>query len=236
MYKCLKCNKGFKYESKLKEHQNRKISCDQPKKKYYCNICNVSFERPAEQNRHENTEKHINNYNKINNSKEKLELDKNKLETKKLEIIIKNYKLEIDELKNNYKLLNNHNLELDNEIKELNNKIKFLEVENQNLKNNNDIHSDIEYIYIIHCAQHINTNIYKVGRTKDILRRYGEYPKGSKILLTLSCDNSKLIETKILNYLKESADYLHYKPGGNEYFQCDIKILKSDIQKILSEN
>ena len=24
----------------------------------------------------------------------------------------------------------------------------------------------------------INTNIYKVGRTKDILRRYTEYPKG----------------------------------------------------------
>ena len=122
------------------------------------------------------------------------------------------------------------------EIDKLNNKIKLLEVENQNLKNNNDIHGDIEYIYIIHCAQHINTNIYKVGCTKDILRRYSDYPNGSKILLTLSCDNSKLMETKILNYLKKSANYFHYIPAGNEYFQCDIKILKSDIQKILSEN
>jgi len=44
------------------------------------------------------------------------------------------------------------------------------------------------------------------------------------------------METKILNYLKESVNYLNYKPAGNEYFQCDINILKSDIQKILSEN
>lgn len=178
MYKCLKCEKGFKFESEYKRHQDKKISCDQPKKKYYCNICNVSFERPAEQNRHENTEKHINNYNKINNSKEKLELDKNKLETKKLEITIKNYKLEIKELKN---------------------KIKFLEVENQNLKNNNDIHGDIEYIYIIHGAQHINTNIYKVGCTNDILRRYGEY---------FQCDIKILIFKKY--YLKIKILFLDY--------------------------
>jgi len=61
MWKCTKCNKEFKYESKLKEHQNRKIACDSPKKEYNCNICNVSFVRPAEQKRHEKTKKHINN-------------------------------------------------------------------------------------------------------------------------------------------------------------------------------
>ena len=29
-YKCLKCNKEFKYESKLTDHKNRKISCVNP--------------------------------------------------------------------------------------------------------------------------------------------------------------------------------------------------------------
>ena len=61
MYKCLKCNKEFKYESKLKEHKNRKIPCNSPKKEYKCDICNVKFICPAEQSRHEKTKKHINN-------------------------------------------------------------------------------------------------------------------------------------------------------------------------------
>jgi hypothetical protein len=220
MYKCLKCNKGFKFESKLKEHENRKNPCDN-KEELKCNYCNITFTCPYNKIIHEKTKKHIDNIN-INIIEEHLLLDKKELE--------------IEELKKKIEQLKDENKKLKNDNQELNNKIKFLEVENQNLKNNNDIHSGIEYIYIIHCAQHINTNIYKVGRTKDILRRYNDYPKGSKILLTLSCDNSKLMETKILNYLKESANYLHYKPAGNEYFQCDIKILKSDIQKILSEN
>ena len=63
MWKCQKCNKEFKYESKLKEHKNKKIPCDSPKKEYNCNICNVSFIRPAEQKRHEKTKKHITNVN-----------------------------------------------------------------------------------------------------------------------------------------------------------------------------
>jgi hypothetical protein len=67
MWKCQKCHKEFKYESKLKEHKNRKISCDSPKKEYNCNICNVSFVRPAEQKRHEKTKKHITNIHIIGN-------------------------------------------------------------------------------------------------------------------------------------------------------------------------
>jgi DNA-directed RNA polymerase subunit RPC12/RpoP len=49
MYKCLKCNKEFKYKSELIIHKNKKIPCDSPKKEYKCNACNVSFARPAEQ-------------------------------------------------------------------------------------------------------------------------------------------------------------------------------------------
>jgi hypothetical protein len=48
MYKCLKCNKEFKYESKLNEHQNRKISCDSPKENLKCELCNVKFNRPVQ--------------------------------------------------------------------------------------------------------------------------------------------------------------------------------------------
>jgi len=62
-YKCLKCNKEFKYESKLKEHQNRKIPCDTPKENLNCNLCHVKFNRPADKRRHEKTKKHITNVN-----------------------------------------------------------------------------------------------------------------------------------------------------------------------------
>lgn len=61
MYKCLKCNKEFKYESKLNEHNNRKIPCNEIKKEYKCDICNINFVRPSHKIKHEKTKKHINN-------------------------------------------------------------------------------------------------------------------------------------------------------------------------------
>ena len=58
MYKCLKCNKEFKYESKLNEHKNRKIPCDKPKASLKCELCNVFFRWDTEKKRHEKTKKH----------------------------------------------------------------------------------------------------------------------------------------------------------------------------------
>ena len=58
MYKCIKCNKQFKFESELIRHNNRKIACNAPKKEYKCNICKVNFKCPYDQNKHEKTKKH----------------------------------------------------------------------------------------------------------------------------------------------------------------------------------
>ena len=68
MFKCLKCNKEFKYESKLNEHNKRKIPCNTPKKEYKCNICKLQFKCPYDQNKHEKTQKHITNYNIYNSN------------------------------------------------------------------------------------------------------------------------------------------------------------------------
>ena len=70
MFRCSLCNKKFKYESKLNEHNNRKNSCIEPKKEYKCNLCNVKFISPAQQVIHENTKKHIEFYNNANNQDE----------------------------------------------------------------------------------------------------------------------------------------------------------------------
>jgi hypothetical protein len=63
MHTCLKCNKEYKYESELIRHKNKKIPCDNLKKKLQCNLCNISFNRPGEMRRHDATKKHITNYN-----------------------------------------------------------------------------------------------------------------------------------------------------------------------------
>ena len=62
VYKCLKCNKEFKFESKLNEHKNRKTRCDK-KENLKCNYCNVSFTCPYNKTIHEKTQKHIKNVN-----------------------------------------------------------------------------------------------------------------------------------------------------------------------------
>lgn len=231
-YNCNKCQKIFKYESKLESHKNNKIPCNKPKEDLKCDICNINFVRPAHKLIHEKTDKHINNYNKLNNKIEtsnNILLDENnslKLQliefTKKLDLLVND--------KNNIINILNKKIDL------LNEKIKYLDCENQNLKNNNKIHEKHEYIYIIHCAQYINTNIYKIGRTKNIINRIKDYPKGSELILTISCNDSIKMEKHILSYLKKTDIYYHCKDIGNEYFKCDLDNLKNDIQTIISDN
>ena len=61
MFTCNKCNKQFKYKSKLDEHMDRKIPCNVPKKEYKCEVCNINFVRPSHKEIHERTKKHIAN-------------------------------------------------------------------------------------------------------------------------------------------------------------------------------
>ena len=63
MFNCIKCNKEFKYESDYNKHKNRKTPCGD-KKKLNCQYCNVNFSCSSNQQKHEKTIKHINNYNK----------------------------------------------------------------------------------------------------------------------------------------------------------------------------
>jgi hypothetical protein len=223
MYKCIKCNKEFNYESKLNEHKNRKTECNK-NITFNCDICKSYFKYKSDYLRHKKTKKHKSNINKdklvgeINNNVELEEIANLKIKNIELENKIK--KLEIDK---------------NNKIIELENKIKKLEIDNQYLKNNTKIHNNNEYIYIIHPAQCINMNIYKIGRTKNIINRFRQYPKGSELLFSISCKNSSLIESKILSYLRDNKNYINAKEHGLEYFQCNLDILKNDIQKIINE-
>jgi len=221
MYQCNKCNKEFKYESKLIEHQNRKVSCDKPKEDLKCNLCNIKFNRPADKRRHENTKKHIDkilntNYEEIHNN--------NTLINNNMELTNKNNEL------------TKENIKLKNKINILEECVKQLELENLKFKSKNKLHNQLEYIYIIHPIQCLNMNIYKIGRTSNIINRHKQYPKGSELLFTMPCYNSKVIEQEILNYLKQNVAYNQAKEYGIEYFQCDLNMLINDIQNLINKN
>lgn len=62
MFTCLKCNKEFTYESKLKAHNNRKTPCNTEKINLECNICNLKFNRLYNKKKHEQTKKHKYNF------------------------------------------------------------------------------------------------------------------------------------------------------------------------------
>ncbi len=220
LFKCLRCNKEFKYKSKLAEHKNKKIPCNESKKEYKCNICNVKFISPAQQQIHENTKKHITNINKENGlsleETQQEELNKLKEENAKL-------KDELNKLKESLE-----NKELDN--------LK-LKKENKILKNSEKVeHKD--QIYIIHerTFVELNVNVYKIGRTNNIERRFKEYAKGSKLVFLIACKDSCESELKILNYLKNNSDrYIQEKEYGMEYFRCDLKELQRDVISLVEE-
>jgi DNA-directed RNA polymerase subunit RPC12/RpoP len=239
-YKCLKCKKSFNSPSKLERHKNIKNPCDKIKEQLKCDICNVKFARPAEQARHEKTDKHINNYNKIYNQDECIDTVKNdddlaeynnKIQT--LDNIIKNLNNMVNELNNKNQNLNNMVNEMNIVNQSLNNEIKHLNIENQNLKNNQSLHADYESIYIIHPSQYANTNIYKIGRTFDIGKRHAQYPDGSKLLYSFCCKDSKTVENLILDYLKLDKQTFKLMDFGREYFQCDLKDLRNAVLQFI---
>ena len=264
MFICNNCNKEFDFESEYNRHKNRKTPCEQIKDELECKSCNLKFTRLFNKKKHEKTSKHIQNTIKYNKELKNKIIDNEINKIQKLELEIQNLKNEnnrLKELDNKIKILENENnrlkelnnkiiddkinkiqnLELEiqnlknenNKIKILENKNKILENENNRLKQNFKMHNN-EYIYIIHCAQYINTNIYKIGQTKNIMNRFKQYPKGSEMLFMFSCNNARQIESKILNYLKSNNNYIWYKDAGNEYFQCEIDNLKSDIYNIIN--
>ena len=205
-YKCTNCPKEFKYKTTLIEHNNKKISCITIRKNLKCNKCQKMFQYESRLIEHEKRKIPC---NKI---KENLRCDLCNIDFVRPghKLIHENTKNHIDK----YNKLNNHKL-LDNTI---------------------IYNYQYEYIYIIHCAQYINTNIYKIGRTTSIINRMKDYPIGSKLILTINCNNSILMKKKIINYLKNTDGYCHCKNIGNTYFKCDLENLKNDIQTIISDN
>lgn len=89
------------------------------------------------------------------------------------------------------------------------------------------------YIYIIQEREfiRIKEETYKVGITQDIIRRYSEYPKSSKLIYTRVCDTN--FEKEILKFLKEK--FIQKREYGTEYFEGDYNEIINCINKIIDE-
>jgi hypothetical protein len=229
MFICNKCNKEFKFESDYIRHQSRKTDCNKIRTELKCNLCKVKFKCSFDQKRHEETKKHIintninidiNTNNKLINYENEYNNLKKDYDSLKNELI--NYENNYNNLKNNYDKIILKNNELLNE--------------NKLLKLNSNINLDHhEQIYIIHerTFVELNANIYKIGKTKNIKNRLNGYTKGSKLLFSIACKDCTESENKILNFLKNNEKYIHAKEYGNEYFQCNLQDLMSDIYNLI---
>ena len=92
-------------------------------------------------------------------------------------------------------------------------------------------------IYLIQEREFINSgeNVYKIGKTKqDNLKRFKQYPKGSKLLLQQICDDCDKLEKELIADFKNK--FIHRKDIGNEYFEGDYKEMLKDIHNKITNN
>jgi hypothetical protein len=78
------------------------------------------------------------------------------------------------------------------------------------------------YIYIIHVREFMNAgqNVFKIGRTIDIHKRFKQYPKGSQLIYTCLVDHDILrTERAVMKSLKHHC--IQRKDIGTEYFEAD---------------
>src|ERR1700677_4390990 len=93
-----------------------------------------------------------------------------------------------------------------------------------------NITEDYEFIYILY-RKGDKKNVYKIGKTNRILKRFKEYPKGSIIHHVWRGKNCGYIETQIKNIFNDNFILDH----GNEYFKGDLKTMIYLIDKIIKE-
>ena len=87
-----------------------------------------------------------------------------------------------------------------------------------------------QYVYLIQEREFIKTseNIFKIGKSKqENNKRINQYPKQSKLILQILCDNCDILEKELIISFKNK--YNHRKDIGNEYFEGDFEDMIKNI-------
>ena len=89
------------------------------------------------------------------------------------------------------------------------------------------------YIYILILREFIRSGdpIVKVGRTSDVGRRMSEYPKGSRLLLCIYCEDIVSTETEILRILDKT--FIRRSDIGRESFEGDINMIMTKVESYI---
>jgi cystathionine beta-lyase family protein involved in aluminum resistance len=89
------------------------------------------------------------------------------------------------------------------------------------------------HIYVVKEREFIKTkeNIYKIGRSKNIVNRMPSYPKSSIIYTIMYVKNVKEVE----KFMIDRFDGLFIKRTdiGNEYYECDENELMRECSMIV---
>ena len=100
----------------------------------------------------------------------------------------------------------------------------------------------VHYIYLIHIREWYtrNKNIYKFGRTSqpanNRINRLESYPKNSKIILLIECNDSLLIENIIKTELKKNKEKFKFHNDGYEHIVGDKYDIVDLIMRIVRDN
>jgi hypothetical protein len=197
MFRCIRCGEIMSSKGALKNHLN---------KKYTCNNVIIDINLYEYQNLLSLSDKEYKN--------ELLKLILKKLQNVKG--INKDY-LEKEELK-----LENEKLK-----KIIDEKNKIIELYKKNI--NMEEENDEEYIYIIKEREFVKSkeNVYKLGMTKNVKNRMGDYPRGSRIKDITSVKDAKKSEQDLLIIFR--TIFIQRSDIGTEYFQGDLDSMRNQI-------
>ena len=96
------------------------------------------------------------------------------------------------------------------------------------------------FLYIVQLNKHIGTDIYKVGRTRDMrlrLKTYKQQYGGANVIMCEPVSNQYKAESKLLSLLNEAVEKneLTKDRTGNEYFDGSLALLKNIYQRVVDE-
>jgi hypothetical protein len=91
-----------------------------------------------------------------------------------------------------------------------------------------------EGIYLIHTRElrSLNEITYKIGRSYDLDVRITQYPKKSKIIFAINCENSVLCERELMKIFK--SKFIQKLDYGTEYFEGDKKEMIKEIYNFIN--
>lgn len=89
------------------------------------------------------------------------------------------------------------------------------------------------HIYVVKEREFIKTkeNIYKIGRSKNIVNRMPSYPKSSRIYTIMYVKDVKEVEKFIID--RFDGLFIKRTDIGNEYYECDEDELMRECSMIV---